>query len=284
MTGRLCAILSILFLALGYIRAQEPKRDTTAVKLGRPIFSSVSFSTGRANMHDDYLSLNNYRGWELGLLYEHMRVASYGEGRWVLRHRLDVDAAKGLNMSRNGEMIAASVAYTHGQLYTWKFPCGINIRSGAEIALSGGALYCPGNSNNPATAKLNIAIGLSEMISYTWHINRLPITFRYHMSLPVIGAFFSPAFGESYYEMFYPGNTRGIFNCGAWHNRFDMGNLITIDIPLGRHALRIGYDNRIRTSRADHTRYFHYSNAFLIGLSTPIGRTASRPNTLSPFY
>ena len=98
--------------------------------------------------------------------------------------------------------------------------------------------------------------------------------------------FFSPGFGESYYEIFYLGNHSGIVKFGAWHNRFDMNNLLTVEIPIGRAALRIGYDNRIRTSRANHLDYFHYTNAFVIGVATPINRTPSTSgrSTIQAYY
>ncbi len=271
-------LLSLLLIQCGTITYA---RDTVQ----RPAFSAWNLKIGRACMHDDYLSLSNYKGAEWGFSYERMRVLPYGNGRWEMRHKFDIDAAKGLNSTKNGDMIAAMVAYSYGQLYTWNFPCGIKVRSGGEIALSGGALYCPGNSNNPATAKAYLSIGLSEMVSYTWHIRNLPITFRYHLTLPVTGLFFSPAYGESYYEIFYIGNHSGFIQGVFWHNRFDMGNLFSIELPLGRNALRIGLDNHIRTSRADNTHYFHYSNSFIIGISTPIIRnTEQKKSVLQAYY
>ena len=125
------------------------------------------------------------------------------------------------------------------------------------------------------------------MLTYTLHIGRFPITFRYQLSLPVLGVFFSPAFGESYYEIFYLKNHSGIVKFGSWHNRFDMNNLLTVEIPIGRSALRLGYDNRIRSSRASHLDYFHYSNAFVIGIATPISykrKNISERTSISAFY
>ena len=275
---RIAALLCMTALALS---AREP----AAVKPERPAFGSLSLSVGRAHLHDDYLSLGNYRGYELGLFYERMRALPYGGGRWVMRHRLEVSAAKALNAIKNGKMIAAGVTYGYGQLYTWRLPCGLKIGSGGEIALSGGALYNARNSNNPAAAKASLTVGLSEMLSYTWRIAGFPLTLRYHMTLPVLGAYFAPAFGESYYEIFYLKNHRHIVHFGAWHNSFDISNMVTVEIPAGRSALRLGYGNGISTGRGQHRRDFHYSNAFLIGVSTRIGReTKSEKICRQAFY
>ena len=261
------------------VSAQEPVVRST--KPARPVFSSFSFTAGGARLYDDYLSVSDYLGGEFGFLYEQMRALSAPSGRWVMRHRLDLSAA----CTRNFKMLSAMVSYSYGLLYGWEFPCGIKLRSGGELALSGGALYCQGNSNNPANAKAVLSLGFSEMLSYTWRLARCPLTFRYHLTLPVAGVFFSPAFGESYYEMFYLGNHAGLAHFGSWHNRFDMGNLLTVEIPLGRHALRLGYTNTIRYSHAEHLRYFHCSHALLAGFSTPLGRKASEARAVwQPFY
>ena len=65
-----------------------------------------------------------------------------------------------------------------------------------------------------------------------------------------------------------------------------MNNLFTVEIPIGRAALRIGYDNRIRSSRANHLDYFHYSNAFVIGVATSITRlkNSQGATSMSAYY
>ena len=215
-----------------------------------------------------------------------MRVLPFGGNRWVMRHRIDASASNAFGTSSNGHLISAMLDYSYGQLYTLRFPCGLTWRTGGEIELSGGALYNPSNSNNPAAAKVNLSLGFSEMLTYTLHLGRLPVTLRYQLSLPVVSLFFSPGYGESYYEIFYLGNRAGIVKCGSWHNRFDMNNLFTVEIPIGRAALRIGYDNRIRSSRANHLDYFHYSNAFVIGVATSITRlkNSQGATSMSAYY
>lgn len=265
--------------------AQKVETDSNT-RVERPAFVSTSFLAGRAVLHDGYLSISNYKGGEWGLMHERMRVLPLGGNRWVMRHRIDASASNAFGTSSNGHLISAMLDYSYGQLYTLRFPCGLTWRTGGEIELSGGALYNPSNSNNPASAKVNLALGFSEMLIYTLHLGRLPVTLRYQLSLPVVSLFFSPGYGESYYEIFYLGNRAGIVKCGSWHNRFDMNNLFTVEIPIGRAALRVGYDNRIRSSRANHLDYFHYSNAFVIGVATSITRlkNSQGATSLSAYY
>ena len=265
--------------------AQKVETDSNTRK-ERPVFVSTSLLAGRSTLHDSYLSISNYKGGEWGLMHERMRVLPFGGNRWVMRHRIDASASNAFGTSSNGHLISAMLDYSYGQLYTLRFPCGLTWRTGGEIELSGGALYNPSNSNNPAAAKVTLSLGFSEMLTYTLHLGRLPVTLRYQLSLPVVSLFFSPGYGESYYEIFYLGNRAGIVKCGSWHNRFDMNNLFTVEIPIGRAALRIGYDNRIRSSRANHLDYFHYSNAFVIGVATSITRlkNSQGATSMSAYY
>lgn len=267
------------------LHAQEATPETNTRK-ERPVFVSTSLLAGRGTLHDSYLSISHYKGSEWGLMHERLRVLPYGKDQWVMRHRIDASASNAYGISSNGQLITAMLDYSYGQLYTLRFPCGLTWRTGGEIELSGGALYNPRNSNNPAAAKVNLSLGFSEMLTYTLHLGRLPVTLRYQLSLPVVSLFFSPGFGESYYEIFYLGNRAGIVKCGSWHNRFDMNNLFTVEIPIGRAALRIGYDNRIRSSRVNHLDYFHYSNAFVIGVATSITRLKNSQGAtpLSAYY
>ena len=265
----LLVLLLLLNAGASRLCAQEDLTATSAAS-HRPAFASTALLVGRAHLHDSYLSINNYSGYELGLMHERLRALPFGNGKWVMRHRIDASAANAFSPSQSGHLISAMLDYSYGQLYTRR--CG--------------ALYNPRNSNNPAAAKVNLSLGFAEMLTYTLHLGRIPVTLRYQLSLPVMSLFFSPGFGESYYEIFYLGNHSGIVKFGAWHNRFDMNNLLTVEIPIGRAALRIGYDNRIRTSRANHLDYFHYTNAFVIGVATPINRTPSTSgrSTIQAYY
>lgn len=264
---------------------RRPHPETNARK-ERPVFVSTSLLAGRGTLHDSYLSISHYKGSEWGLMHERLRVLPYGKGQWVMRHRIDASASNAYGISSNGQLITAMLDYSYGQLYTLRFPCGLTWRTGGEIELSGGALYNPRNSNNPAAAKVNLSLGFSEMLTYTLHLGRLPVTLRYQLSLPVVSLFFSPGFGESYYEIFYLGNRAGIVKCRVVAQPFRH------EQPLHRrnthrprspaHRLRQPHTR----SRVNHLDYFHYSNAFVIGVATSITRlkNSQEATPLSAYY
>ena len=152
-------ILLFLFGTAGISAVCAQKITTVETQnANRPAFISTALTIGRGTLHDDYLSISNYRGYELGIMHERLRVLPFGNGKWIMRHRIDAYAANSFSASGNGHLISAMLDYSYGQLYKYRFPCGLVWRTGGEIELSGGALYNPRNSNNPAAAKTSIAL------------------------------------------------------------------------------------------------------------------------------
>ena len=122
------------------------------------------------------------------------------------------------------------------------------------------------------------------------YFRKFPITIRYQASLPVVGAFFSPHYEQSYYEIFVVGNSSGIVKCGYWGNGFDMKNIFTIDLPLASMNLRIGYENKIFNSNVNHLKNRRVSNSFLIVFSKeflPVNRKKPKiqvDNIVNPIF
>ena len=80
----------------------------------------------------------------------------------------------------------------------------------------------------------------------------------------------------------YLGNTKGLVNVGWWGNRFDMENLVTADMHLGKSVLRIGYRNLIETSWVHNLNTQIFTHGFVIGLSGEWLQLGARQKKLSP--
>ena len=240
----------------------------------RPVASAFTFEIGRQSALDTYLSPIRYSGLDVALGYERLRAASFAPGKWLTRHNVLLNFASMSNQSGNGAMMSLYLDYSFAMLRRWQLGRGLWLAGGGEAALTLGGLYNLRNSNNPATAKVAIDLGATAMASYHLREGRLPLTFRYQVSLPVVGAFFSPAFGQSYYEMFYLGNTSGIVHFGAWHNRVDLRNYLSVDLHLGKMALRLGYRQLMRTTHVNHLDTQVLGHMFVLGISGEIFRSA----------
>lgn len=266
----LCSLVGVVLFCPGHLRAENPQPE----KPLRPVASAFTLEIGRQSALDTYLSPIRYRGLDIALGYERLRAASFAPEKWLTRHNVLVDFATMTNQSGNGSMLSGYLDYSFAMLRRWQLLDGLWVAGGGETALTLGGLYNLRNSNNPATAKAAIDLGVTAMASYHLRVGRLPLTFRYQVSLPVVGAFFSPAFGQSYYEMFYIGNADGIVRFGAWNNRVDLRNYLSIDIHLGKRALRLGYRQIMRTTHVAYIDTQVLNHMFVLGISGEIFRSA----------
>ncbi len=258
------ATLCIWLVGLGLtLQAQED----SAPKPLRPGVSAFTIEVGGQSAVDTYLGPIRYQGLDIVLNYEHMRATSFAPETWLTRHVASLSFATMTNSSGTGSMLSAYIDYSFAMMRRWRLAQRWQLAVGGEASLTAGVLYNRRNSNNPANAKAAIDLGLAGMASYHIPIRRLPLTLRYQMSLPVIGVFFSPAFGESYYEMFDVGNHSGLAHFGAWHNRFDMRNYLSVDLHFGKRALRLGYRNTLRTTHVNHLDCQVVAHTFVLGFS-----------------
>ncbi|MCP9612978.1 DUF3316 domain-containing protein [Coprobacter tertius] len=280
-------IVCMLFVLLPSLL---PAQEIQEKKL-RPIVTSTMLETGRTRLYDSYLSLNYYSGYDIGLSNERMQMARWGKDRVMKQQTVSIHFANTTNEPRNGRMYMGMLGYSFGYLYIYKPSVpGLKLYGGGQVEASAGFIYNLRNSNNPATAKVDANLALSAMAVYTFKIKEYPITVRYQATLPFAGAFFSPAFGETYYEMFELGNHKNLVHFGSFHNQFNMGNLVTADFPLGRGYVRIGYRNTIRTTLQNYLDTQIYTNSFILGVTTeliPFNRRKQRNlknEVISVFY
>lgn len=262
---RLWGVVVLLFSVLAVCMAQEAEGNPL-----RPVITSTMLDLGRTGrLYDSYLSMIDYSGFNIGIGNERLQMARWGKNKVLTQQTISLNYASTRNDAQNGKMITGMLHYTYGLLYTARLPVpGLILYGGGQAGARAGFIYNLRNSNNPATAKVDLNLSLSGIAAYTFKIRKYPVTIRYQMTLPFAGMFFSPAFGQSYYEMFEVGNLDGTIHFGSFHNQFHMGNLVTVDLPLGRGALRLGYRNTIYSTWQSHIDTQIYTNSFVIGVTT----------------
>jgi hypothetical protein len=220
---------------------------------------------GTSNIKDTYLSPFNYNGWGARILNERMKTISAGKGRFSRQQIINVDITSTKNPAENVNDFGAFVDYSLS--YHYRIPIGSSFKllTGLSAHLMGGFIYNTRNGNNPLSAKVDIDLGLSVMMLYGLRIKNLPLTLRYQAELPFGGIFFSPPYGISYYEMFNEGNTSDVIAFNSFRNKFAMKNYFTVDIPIRRFALRLGYLNSLYYSDTNEINTHIISHSFMIG-------------------
>ena len=223
----LCSLAATLALTLG------------AQTVERPVLSSYTVEAGSAHLVETYLSPLKYSGWGTALGYERMQAMRFDPDRWTmqLRGRLGLQGTR--NPARNATMWDVDLELAWGMMRRFKLPEGFTIMAGGSTGVDAGVFYNARNSNNPAAAKAAWTVRALGAGVWNGRVGRLPLCLRYQAELPLAGMFFSPEYGELYYEI-YLGNHKGLLR-GAWPgNYFRLNNLLTCDLRLWDHQLPRG--------------------------------------------
>lgn len=224
--------------------AQEP---------ARPVTASWMAGWGAARVTDAYLAPFPTTGWGAALMYERAQALRSAPGRWsrFLAVDLDISRTHTVGTMANGIMWGAALTAEMGAMRRYRpfasLPLGLAV--GPSMEIIAGVHYRPANSNNPVSARAAVTLGVAARASWPLRIGRLPVELSYRPSLQLIGAFFAPAYGQLYYEI-YMGDHRNLAHFAWPGNRLAYSHLLAADLRLGATSLRVGYSLRLSTQEA----------------------------------
>lgn len=264
------------------LRAHESDTIDVRVPVNKEVLHSTLFGMGTANILDSYLSPYNYTGTDFRLQRETMRMTRLWDGRVANQALFDLNAAITENHVGNRDEYAIGLRYSQTWLYHFVGSNIVNpversderfhVAAGLSASAYLGGVYIDRSGNNPGQAKANLALDLNAVAVYDFTVGRRHFLCRYQLAFPLTGAAFSPNYGQSYYEMAhlkhydhnicftYPGNA------------LSMRHRLTVDIPVGRHALRLGYAAQFDQYRLNNLKYHNYTHDFMIGFTKYILR------------
>lgn len=233
----------------------------------RPVTSSYTYEIGGATLANTYLTPLKYKGWDMALNYERMQAMKFNPEKWVMRLTAGIDLNRTDNPAKNATMWRLVADFSWGMTYRFKLPHNITLAGGGSTSLDLGCVYNARNGNNPVAVEAAWTVNLTGYASWNVKIGRLSVTLRYQPTIPLTGVFFSPDYGELFYEI-YLGNHSGLAHCAWWGNYFRMENLVTADMHLGATSLRVGFRNNILSTSINDitTRTITYSA--VIGVTT----------------
>lgn len=268
-------ILPALLFSLN-CRAQDSLRVES-----RPVFAVYSIGIGKSFALDTYLSPLRYDGPSFSIKGLWQKAFTKRPDRWSMHFEASAEFSwlKG-KPSGNASVPELDVEFDWGAQRRFHLPAGVILAPGAAMHTEAGLLYAVGNGNNPVSAKGFAAISLTADAYYDFHIGRLPVRLSDRVALPAVGAFFSPAFCETYYEI-YLGNHDGLVHPAWWGNHFSIRNTLAVDLDLGRTSLRLGYGLNYRSSFVNHLNYHVATHSFIIGF-TPGGLGIKHPRCQKP--
>lgn len=258
---------TIISVTAAICTALLPAAQTDSIAPLRPVTSSYMLEAGSAHLADTYLTPVHYTGEHFGFAYERMQAMRFCPDRWVMQLKIGLSGDHTQNPVKNATMWAATLRGAWAMTHRWRIGNGFTVGAGAGVSLTGGALYLSRNGNNPVAARAAFTLDATGSIGWHGRIIGIPVTARYQPTLPVTGIFFSPDYGELYYQI-YLGDHSGLCH-GAWPgNYFSLDNLFTVDLYFGATALRLGYHNRVFSSKVNNIVSRDISHCFVIGITT----------------
>lgn len=268
-----------------------PAQTSDGETVLRPVASAYTIEIGSAHLRDTYLTPLKYEGQNFALGYERFQAMGFDPERWVMRLNGRLSLGHTENPGRNATMwdLDFEVGWAMMRRVRVSQVAGLQLMGGGHTGVDLGALYLARNGNNPVSAKASWTIGATGAAVYNFKIRRLPVTLRYQATLPITGVFFSPDYGELYYEI-YLGNHKGLTHGAWWGNYFRLDQLLTADLRFGATGLRLGYHfdflstkvNNIVTRRATHSLSVGISGEWLsVGRD---GRLPAKARIISSIY
>ena len=278
----------LLLLSLFSLLSLNMQAQEDSIPRNRYVMRSTLYGAGFTNLLETYLSPVEYKGPEIRVMRESMRFTRLMDGHVSTQSLFQAQGSITHNKADNSDQYSLLANWNYSWHYQFPINENLKLLAGPMVELNGGMTYLIRNSNNPVQVKAYMNVGASGMAIYRFHIKELPMIVRYQLNIPLAGLYFSPKFGQSYYQMSEEGDWYRNFNFTSIHNQPSLRQLLTLDIPIHSTNLRIGYLCDIQQAKVNHLKSHTWSHTFLIGLVKNFylikGKNkVSMPASVSPF-
>lgn len=258
--------LKMLFLGgvLATSQTALGQTDSTGRRLPAVTTHLNVLGMGHTDLLDTYLSQERFTGTELGYLSQSVRrrLDSRISSTFVHHIMLSSTGTRG----NSNSLLTAMYHFMLGWHYNWNWPVPrISVALGGMVDGTLGGTYNTRNSNNPAQARAALSLDPAVRIAWPFSIGHCPLVLHYEAALPLIGAAFSPNYGQSYYEIFSRSNYDHNIVMTSPFSGPQLHQMLLLDFRLWRVTFTIGYGADLRQMRANQLKYHQYTHALLFG-------------------
>ena len=173
-------LISILTAVSLTAHAQADDRLVTNVQ---------SIGIGASNILDTYLSPEKYKGVEVRYISHTTRHLS-DQWKELLIHQ-GIFSNSSTRSDDNTEQLGMYI-FDYGKYKLLKQTDRLRLFVGGMAEIGGGFLYNSHNTNNPAQGRLYLNISPSIFGEYDFTLFRKTLKARYELTVPLLGAMFSP--------------------------------------------------------------------------------------------
>ncbi len=246
--------IALLVLAL-LMNAQDNTLST--------VNSATMVGVGHASLTDTYLSPMPYRGSNLSIMSERLGKAGFINDKLLMRYQFYLTTAFTKNPASSASEYYGDVSYNAMGYYPVWGAHNFRLLAGAGIDASLGGIYNDRNTNNPGSLKTSLNLEVGAMALYNFKM----LTLRWQGTTPFAGMFFTPGYGQSYYEIFSLGNGDGTVQFASFNNYLAFQNYFTVDIPIKKLTLRAGYLGNYYRTDVNHLETKIVTHQFMIGFA-----------------
>lgn len=235
------------------------------IEVSRPVTGVYGLEFGSTSVQATYLSPLVYKGPQYGAFGSWSKAMPFNPEHAVMEFDGNFTFCNMLNPARTAREVGILAGFSWDMAWRKRLPYNFQITAGGGIDLTGGAYYLLRNGNNPVEVIANVSLMLTASASYHFQIGRLPVLVTDRVKLPSLGVFFSPEYGETYYEI-YLGNHKNLAHAGWWGNNFRIDNLLSVTLDFGRTAMMVGYRVTGYNQWANNLNTKTVANYFVIGV------------------
>lgn len=279
MTKFLNKIAILIFFITTVFNCFAAEKEDSVISC--PVTGIYSLEFGQKQVLATYLSPLTYSGIDYGISGEWSKAMPFNPEKALMRFRLGGNFSNLLNPAHTARMIGLNGYFSWGMAWRNKLGAKGQWTLGGAIEMAGGAYYLLRNGNNPVQAMADLSLDINAGISYPFRLGKLNLLVADNVSLPSLGVFFNPQYGETYYEI-YLGNHKGLAHAGWWGNNFRVDNLLSVTFDFGRTAAMIGYRLNAWNQWANRLNTRIITHSFVIGvIPGGIGLKKSKPRNIS---
>lgn len=245
----------------------SPLLTTAAQPLDTARFEERSFSLGGGftQLLDTYLSPLTYRGGHVSIMNERFSQTKAASKQWFAQSTFALRGDYTLAAEGRGLTVGGMVDYSYTYYYR---PIRTNrwiLYAGPQGQLRIGGIYNLRNSNNPAQLKLGVNLAASAMGKYSFALRNIPMSLRLQADIPLFGFAFAPDYGQSYYEIFYLGHSKGCVHLTSPHNNLSLRTGLSYDVLFRSCTIRLTWQEDLYHWRLGGHQYRMFTHSLMIG-------------------
>jgi len=245
------------------VASAKPTADDEAERATRHRWLFGLFGT--QNILDTYLSPYEYTGGAHGNLHITEKPVRWGGGHVRNVRQMVTSFSYVKSPTDDGKELDFQLTYGYGYTYGRKLGTRWRLAAGGMAEAAGGFTYNTRNGNNPAQGRLALDLAATGSAEYDFPLFRRTWKARLQFDAPLLGGMFTPNYGQSYYEIFSLGHYDRNVRFTPPFNAPGLRLLTTIDIPVRKVTLTVGYHADVRQSHVNGLKRHAWSHTFVFG-------------------